>query len=99
MVTIMEGAKEVGQLGQNPDPLETETAQASCEGAAHIVCGGGVGGDNAPPKKSNDCLKVIFDDQTGPQTVPKLLPQVSIKELHNSLVSDKNDVDLKEARY
>ena len=50
-VTIMEGAKEVGQLGQNPDPLETETAQVSCEGTAHIVCVGGMGGDNAPPKK------------------------------------------------
>ena len=40
---------------------------------------------------SNDCLKVMFDDQTEPQLVPKLLLQVSVRELHNSLVSDPND--------
>ena len=47
---------------------------------------------------SNYYLKVIFDDQTEPQLVPKLLFQVSIIELHNSLVSDPNDGGLKYAR-
>ena len=47
---------------------------------------------------SNDCLKVVLDDQTEPQLVPKLLPQVSVRELHNSLVSDPNDGGLKDAR-
>ena len=28
---------------------------------------------------SNDCLKVMLDDQTEPQLVPKLLPQVSAR--------------------
>ena len=47
---------------------------------------------------SNDCLKVIFDDQTEPQIFPKFLLQVSVRELHNSLVSDPNDGSLQEAR-
>ena len=37
-------------------------------------------------------------DQTEPQLVPKLLLQVSVIELHNSLVSDPNDGGLKDAR-
>ena len=41
---------------------------------------------------SNDCLK------TEPQLVPTFLLQVSIKELHNSLVSDTNDSGIKDAR-
>ena len=45
----------------------------------------------------NDCLKVMFDDQTEPQLVPKLLLQVSVRELHESLVSDTNDGGLKDA--
>ena len=48
---------------------------------------------------SNDCLKVMFDNQTEPQLVPKLLLQVSVRQLHNSLVSDPNDGGLKYARY
>ena len=28
---------------------------------------------------SNDCLKVMFDDQKEPQLVPKLLLQVSVR--------------------
>ena len=40
----------------------------------------------------------MFDDQTEPQLVPKLLLQVSVRELHNSLVSDLNYGDLKDAR-
>ena len=47
---------------------------------------------------SNDCLKVVLDDQTAPQLVSKLLLQVSVRELHNSLVSDPNDGGLKDAR-
>ena len=48
---------------------------------------------------SNDCLKVVLDDQKEPQLVPKLSLQVSVRELHNSLVSDPNDGGLKDARY
>ena len=44
---------------------------------------------------SNDCLKVVLYDQTEPTLVPKLLLQVSVRELHNSLVSDPNDGGLK----
>ena len=47
---------------------------------------------------SNDCLKVMFDDQTEPQPVPTLLLRVSVIELHNSLVSYPNDGYLKDAR-
>ena len=46
----------------------------------------------------NDCLKVMFDDKTKPQLVPKVLLQVSIRELHNSLVRNSNDGGLKDAR-
>ena len=47
---------------------------------------------------SNDCLKVMFDDQTEPQLFPKLLIQVSVRELRNRLVSYPNDGGLKDAR-
>ena len=40
----------------------------------------------------------MLDNQTEPLLVPKLLLQVSIRELHNSLVSDPNDGGLKDAR-
>ena len=46
----------------------------------------------------NDCLKVKIDGHTEPQLVPKLLLQVSVRELHNNLVSDTEDGGLKEAR-
>ena len=46
----------------------------------------------------NDCLKVVLYDQSEPQLVPKLLLQVSVRELHNSLVSDPNYGGLKYAR-
>ena len=39
----------------------------------------------------------MFDDQTEPQLLPKLLLQVSVIELNNSLVSDPNDGGLKYA--
>ena len=47
---------------------------------------------------SNYCLKVMLGDQTEPQLVPKLLLQVSVRELHNSLVSDPNYGSIKDAR-
>ena len=47
---------------------------------------------------SNYCLKVMFDDQTEPQLVSKLLFQVYVREMHNSLVSDPNNGGLKYAR-
>ena len=47
---------------------------------------------------SNDFLKVVLDDQIEPQLIPKLLLQVSVRELHNSLVSDPNDGGIKDAR-
>ena len=47
---------------------------------------------------SNDCIKVMFDDQTEPQLVTKVLLQVSVRELHNSLVSDTNDGGIKYSR-
>ena len=47
---------------------------------------------------SNDCIKVMFDDQKEPQLVPKLLLHVSVRELHNILVSDPIDGGLKYAR-
>ena len=37
-------------------------------------------------------------DQTEPQLVTKILLQDSVRELHNSLVSDPNDGDMKDAR-
>ena len=46
----------------------------------------------------NDCLKVVLDDQTEPQLVPKLLLQLSVRELQNSIVSDPNYGGLKDAR-
>ena len=44
----------------------------------------------------NDCLKVMLNDQTEPQLVPKLLLQMSVRELHNRLVSDPIDGFLKD---
>ena len=40
----------------------------------------------------------MFDDQTEPQLVPKLLLQVFVIELHNSLVSDTDDGGMKDGR-
>ena len=47
---------------------------------------------------SNDCLKVMFDDQTETQLVPKLSLQVSVRDPHNSLVSDPSDGGIKDDR-
>ena len=44
---------------------------------------------------ANDYLKVKIDGYNETQLVPKLLLQVSIRELHNNLVSDKKDGGLK----
>ena len=46
----------------------------------------------------NDCQKVNIDGHTEPQLVPKLLLQVSVIELHKKLVSNADNVGLKEAR-
>ena len=43
----------------------------------------------------NDCLEVKIDGHTRPPIVPKLLRQVSFRELHNSLVSDPEDGGIK----
>ena len=40
----------------------------------------------------------MLDDQTEPQLVPKLLLNLSVIELHNSLVNDPNDGGLKDER-
>ena len=40
----------------------------------------------------------MFDGQTEPQLVPKLLLQVAVREPHKILVSDPNDGGLKDAR-
>ena len=47
---------------------------------------------------SNDCLEVKLDVQTEPQIFTKLLLQVSVRELHNILVSDPNDGGIKDSR-
>ena len=47
----------------------------------------------------NGCLKVMLDHQTEPKLVPKLLLQVSVRELHNSFVSDPNYGGLKYSRH
>ena len=47
---------------------------------------------------SNDCLKVMFDDQKEPQLVPKFLLQMSVRELHNRLMSEPNTGGIKDAR-
>ena len=43
----------------------------------------------------NDFLKVNIDGHTEPKLVPKLFSQVYIRELHNKLVSDTDDGELK----
>ena len=48
---------------------------------------------------ANDFLKVRIDGYTEPQLVPTLLLQVSVRELHNNLISATKDGGLKEAIY
>ena len=48
---------------------------------------------------ANNCLKVKTDGYTEPQFVTKVLLQVSVRELHNNLVSAKKDCGLKESIY
>ena len=47
---------------------------------------------------SNDCLKFMLDDKSETQLIPKLLLQVSVRELNIILVSDPNDGGLKDSR-
>ena len=44
----------------------------------------------------NDFPKVKFDGHTVPQLVPKFLLQVSVKELHNNLVSETDYCEIRE---
>ena len=46
----------------------------------------------------NDCLKVKIDGHTEPKLVPRFLFQVSVRELHNNLVSNSDNGGLKEER-
>ena len=46
----------------------------------------------------NNFFKVMLDYQIEPQLNPKLLLQVSVRELHNSFVCDRNDGGIKDAR-
>ena len=49
-------------------------------------------------KIANDLLKVFIDGHCEPQVVPKLLLQVSVRKLHNSMASTPEEGGLKEAR-
>ena len=51
-----------------------------------------------PSPIANDCLKVKIDGYIEPQPVTKILLQVSVRELHNNLVSTTKDGGLKESR-
>ena len=46
---------------------------------------------------ANDCLKMKIYGYTEPQLVPKLLLRVSVRELHNNLLSNTKYDGLKEA--
>ena len=48
---------------------------------------------------SNDCLKVSIDVQNENYIVPKLLLQVSIREIHNIMVIQTDEEYLWEARF
>ena len=48
--------------------------------------------------RANDCIKITVDGQTTPKLVPKVLLQVSVRELNNSMVSPIEEGGLKEAR-
>ena len=43
----------------------------------------------------NYCLKVKIDGHTEPQLVPRLLFQVSVRELHKNIVSDADNGGIK----
>ena len=47
----------------------------------------------------NDFLKVKIDGHTETQLVPKYLLQVSVREIHNNIVSAKIYCGIKESRY
>ena len=46
---------------------------------------------------ANECLKVKIDGYIEPQLVPKILFKVSVRELHNNLLSATKDGEKKEA--
>ena len=47
----------------------------------------------------NYCLKVKNDDSTEPQMVPQLFLQVPVIKIHNNIVSDTDNGEIKEAKY
>ena len=47
---------------------------------------------------SNDCLKVSIDGHYEPQLVTKNILQVSVQELHNTMLSLPEEAGLKDAR-
>ena len=47
---------------------------------------------------ANECLKVKIDGYIEPQLVPKILFKVSVRELHNNLLSATKDGGLNESR-
>ena len=47
---------------------------------------------------ANDCIYVSIDGNSEKKLMPKLLLQVSVREIHNSMVSPQEEGGLKEAR-
>ena len=47
----------------------------------------------------NGCLKSYIDGKLQPQSVPKFLFQVSVRELHNRMVGLSEGGVMKESRY
>ena len=47
----------------------------------------------------NDCLYVYIDGNSGKQLMPKFLLQVSVQELHNSMVSCPEEGGPKKSIY
>ena len=48
---------------------------------------------------SKYCLELFIDGQVGPQLVPKFSLPVSVRKIHNSMVSPPEEGVLKEERY
>ena len=48
---------------------------------------------------ANDCLKVSIGGHYEPKLVSKLLLQVSVRELHNNMVSPQEEGVIREAIY
>ena len=48
---------------------------------------------------ANYCVKLFIGGQLDPQLFPKLLLQVSVRELHNIIMSPPEEGGIKEAIY